>query len=246
MLDVPPPLRDKNPHLHPTLEAICLRCLEKKPEDRFPNMEALEFALEQPYRYMQRRNQELGRAGEAEKYRSRQARTITVQRDGSGKSLITMRRMYTPRAAALAAVGVALLLVAMAIGLRKPAAAPPPPVVAAVVAPSPRPVQALIVSAPAGASVRDGERWLGVTPLTVSRPKGTTLTLEVTLADFQPARRELLLSADQELDFMLKPVEIIRVPTPPPRRAKTKHDPQPPPAAEAQPVEPEGLIPTEL
>jgi eukaryotic-like serine/threonine-protein kinase len=251
MFDTPPPLREKNPHLPPMLESICLRCLEKRPESRFPNMEAVEFALEQPHRYMQRRNQELGKTGEreVEKYRSGKARTITVQRDAAGKSLITLRRMPL-KPVVLAGVGVVLMGVSLAFGLahRKPAPPLPPPVAVVVPAPSPRPVQALIVSTPAGATVQDGEARLGVTPLTVSRPAGTTLRLALTLNDYQPARRELTLSADQELDFILtpvpKPAEIVPTP-PPPRRAKAP--PQRPPATtEPPPVEPEGLIPTEL
>ncbi len=40
------PLRTTNPRVHPTLEAICHRCLERAPESRFPTANALADDLE--------------------------------------------------------------------------------------------------------------------------------------------------------------------------------------------------------
>jgi serine/threonine-protein kinase len=45
LLDDPPPLRSHNEDVSPELEAIVLRCLAKKPEDRYETAAALAGAL---------------------------------------------------------------------------------------------------------------------------------------------------------------------------------------------------------
>jgi serine/threonine-protein kinase len=255
MTESPPRLREKNPHLPPVLEAICLRCLEKNPEDRFPNMEAVELALEQPHRYMERLAKEMGRLsdGEAARYRLREAKTINIQRDSSGKSLITLRQMRASRAVLFGGAGVVLLVVGLMLGMprKKPLAQPPPP--AAAVVEAPKLLHARIVSTPPGATVSDGGRVLGTAPVTIDRPAGSVLRLELNLAEFQTARRELVLGDDQELDFVLTPEPPLAPPTlskraRPPREKAVEA--QKPAAAEAKKpakaIEPEGLIPTEL
>src|SRR6202035_5185733 len=47
LIEPVPPLREKLPSLSPRVEAVVLKALAKKPEDRFPSVQAFAEALEE-------------------------------------------------------------------------------------------------------------------------------------------------------------------------------------------------------
>jgi eukaryotic-like serine/threonine-protein kinase len=226
MLDNPPPLRTRNPHLSMALEVICLRTLEKEPGRRFQTADELEFALEQPRRYMDKRAQELGipTEGESTRYQLREAKTVNVQRQVGGQSRITVRRRRVPRAQWVVAAGLALcVVVAVALAVtRRPSRPPPvtpPPLGAAAAAPARANVR--IVTTPPGATALDGTEVLGTTPLSIERQRGSVIALELRLAGFAPSRRSITVEADESLEFSLQAAPAPEAKRPRPKAART-------------------------
>jgi serine/threonine-protein kinase len=207
MLDNPPPLRMRNPHLPAALEVICLRTLEKEPGRRFQTADELEFALEQPRRYMDKRAQELGipTEGDAARYQQREAKTVNVQRQVDGHARITVQRRRLPRAQIVAASGLALcVVVAIALAAMRRPAKPPTAAPAPAVAAAPASAHVRIVTDPPGATALDGTESLGTTPLTIARPRGSTIALELQLTGYASSRRSITVDADESLEFRLQ------------------------------------------
>jgi tRNA A-37 threonylcarbamoyl transferase component Bud32 len=209
----PPALRERNPHLSPTLESICLLSLHKDRNKRFRTMEELEFALEQPQRWAERRRQELGQPTdvEATRYQRREAITVNVMKTGPGRpAMITLSRRLPFPKPYLYAGGAAVLVAPLVIwwALRAPAkvivvSSPP---VAAVAAPEL--VRTRVVSIPPGATVLDGDHLLGTTPLDIEKPAGAKLDLQVKLDQYEGGRREYVVNAPREIEFTLQKLAV--------------------------------------
>jgi serine/threonine-protein kinase len=82
---------------------------------------------------------------------------------------------------------------------------PPPPEEPPKAPAAPATVSVHVESSPAGARVVDVEAGdlLGATPLSLSRPKGSSLKLRLEKEGYAPAVREVSLDADQKLQFSL-------------------------------------------
>jgi hypothetical protein len=171
-------------------------------------MDELEFALEQPQRWAERRRLELGQTTDAEatRYKLRQAITVNVMRVPRGQpAKITLsRRLPFPKYYLYAGAAIALVSpLVIWLSLRKPAKPPPalPPVAAVAV---PELVRTRVASIPSGATVLDGDRLLGTTPFDIERPTGAKLELQVKLDKYEPAKRVYVVNAPREIEFTLQ------------------------------------------
>jgi serine/threonine-protein kinase len=196
-----PPLPAQTPAGDPIprgLAAVVLRCLEKKPEARYPSAAALADALAQ--------------------FQGEKTSRLPVVPAAVDEAALAaaVRPSRVPLIAA--AVVVLILAVAVAWTFMTPPAAPatPEPKVAAP-APAPVPVAPPVPEAPKmvwldvsskpiGAQVKRGDEVLGVTPLRVEVPRAELASLSLALADYVEETREVALSADVALSVELKPV----------------------------------------
>jgi serine/threonine-protein kinase len=83
----------------------------------------------------------------------------------------------------------------------------PPVPVKPPVEPAPRvatTVKVTLTTTPAGAEVVEDKVMVGVTPLTLDWPRGTTRTLSFRLANYKPVEKVLRPETDQALDFALE------------------------------------------
>lgn len=232
-----PPLRRSAPRdqrLSRELEAVVMRCLEKKPTDRFPNAQKLLDALV---------------TTPLQRTRGDDLRDLMLGRDRTG--VVTRFCVLS---------GVIALLVALwawPAGEGHPpriwspargASAPSPKVAPDARAPSPKrpvPVVLSVQSDPPRAWVRrlsPRPRILGLTPLTLKRARrDERWQLEVQLERYVPQRLEISLNASVHRRVVLK----LETPAPPmtgplPMGGMLRQPP--PPRVPPRPVDPRGII----
>jgi tRNA A-37 threonylcarbamoyl transferase component Bud32 len=219
---VPPSKRRPDLDVPPTLEAVVLRAMAKKPDDRYPSMRELVEALDQA---AERDGLALPRR--AREGRSEQIAAVAEPRSEAGDGIPTEelpapRRLGRALALGLAGGG-ALATVGMAawMALRPPASAPPlraaaataaaapAPAVAAPVSPAVAPAAAAEVtltlrSSPPGAAVLEKGERLGLTPLSLRRPAQVRpVTLLFRLAGYKDVERVLVADANHDVEVVL-------------------------------------------
>lgn len=191
-----PPLSVSGEKIPPRLAAVVMRCLEKKPEARFPSAAALADALA-PFTGHAPAPAPIDEAALAAAVRPSRAPLIAA--------VVVVLAL---------AVAVAWTFVSPTAEPTAPTPAPAPvkavePVPVPVAPPPPAPVVPKTVwldvnSTPKGAQVKKGDEVLGVTPLHVELPRGV-VALSLALANYLEEKREVALSEDVALDVALKP-----------------------------------------
>lgn len=137
----------------------------------------------------------------------------------AGKPLVaTSRRLAIGAAVLVVVVGLGL---AAAVGLRAPPriAPTPAPTPAAPLPPAVVSIHVTIKTQPDGAEVIEDGALLGTTPLALDWPRASRRTLRFRLAGHAELEKDLKLEADQTLEFTLEPV----------RKAAPTPTPKPPP-----------------
>ena len=186
-----PPLSVSGERILPVLAAVVMRCLEKKPEARFPSAAALADALA-PF------------TGAA-----------PVAGPVDEEALAAVVR---PSRAPMIAAAVVVLLLAVAVAWtfirEEPAPTPAVPTPVKVIEPavSPLPVPEVpktvwldVSSTPKGAQVKKGEEVLGVTPLRVEMPRGAVASISLALANYEEEKREVALFDDVAVSVAMRP-----------------------------------------
>jgi serine/threonine-protein kinase len=201
---VPPPLAD-----------VVMKCLEKKPEERFASGDELAAALE-PF---------------TQPGALRVAATPTGQMpahpaDGDLAAVLPKRSALPKVLAAVVVLGTALAAVLTLV--MQPAPAKVEPVVAVVapppVAAAPKKVKLELTSVPEGATVTrlDSQETLGTTPLSLEWPAGDSmLKVKFQLKGRQSVEKSLMLSSNVSMSVDL-PVEQKSNPTAPDAAKKPK------------------------
>src|SRR5581483_2894622 len=184
---VPPSQRAPDAKVPPQLEAVVLKVLSKKPNDRYQDMRELMGALEQVEREIRPKREPSGVVRTMPRTSSGPIRTSTPTPGSTAEALAAVEGGGKRRAGLYAAVAAAMLLAAgvgFAVTRRKPKETPPPPPIAAV-APPPAPaappppapaaeaddVELVLDTKPPGAEVFEGPEHLGTTPLHLRHPK---------------------------------------------------------------------------
>lgn len=241
----PPPLRSHAlaKHVSPEVEAVVFRCLQKRPEHRFPSMREVLVALggepvpnptarrAAPPRSDARGASLLEAIGEGD-----DARTVAGAEEVT-RSTVAIRppKERAARRAAVVAVGVtaalggiSLAVLLLALQGEGDDEAPPVDPPGAAVKPAPEPTVLVLRSSPEGATVKRGDAVLGTTPfelsleaseVTAERPLSLTFAREghiaetVTLAALEPGERIV--------EVTLKPAPAPKQ-TPPVERRKKK------------------------
>jgi serine/threonine-protein kinase len=209
--DKPPRPGKLAPRCPPVLEEVILRCLEKLPEDRYPDAATVAKVLR------------------AVDPRARQKRS-------SGKLVAAVLAV-----GAVGAGGYVAFTTYLQPATKSAAASPTPPrpatpaKVVAAAAPAANPAQPGpvivdidVVSTPAGAKAyRVGETVpLGTTPFTVQLPRSDTpIQIRFELPGYEPKQVEVPIAASMEIDVSLvkqKPVAVEHQAPPPPHKPKGK------------------------
>ncbi len=208
---VPPSVRRPELAVPPSLEAIVMRMLEKKPGDRYADLRELIGEFERADRDLRAgvttpRPAASPKSGithvaapeevDAPPPRSRAPLWIGVGGVIGGGALIGLLLVGAHKAAPAPVKAPAVTAPVM-----PPVAVAPPPVAAPVV-----PATAFLVlrTTPIGATVYSGNEQLGVSPLTLARPKGTApLTFTFRQNGYHDAARQVVPDHDQEIDVTL-------------------------------------------
>jgi len=219
----PPPLPAMTrvgERLPPGLSAVVLKCLEKRPDDRYQSAQALSEALE-PFAHS-RRTGEIPKVVAPARI-NEDVESMSVPSEAELEAVVKTSRV--PLVIAIAVVVALLGGVGYVFGpWNEPPPAPPqktaepvappseamPAEVAKVDPPMPpvevvkKEVELRITSTPAGATVKQGDDVLGVTPLARKMPRDAApVTLQFELAGYAPALREVTLNADTEFAVKL-------------------------------------------
>jgi len=206
--------------LPPGLSAVVLKCLEKSPDDRYQSAQALSEALE-PFA-PSRRTGEIPKVVAPARI-NEDVESMSVPSEAELEAVVKTSRV--PLVIAIAVVAALLGGVGYVFGpWNEPPPAPPqktaepvappseamPAEVAKVDPPMPpvevvkKEVELRITSTPAGATVKQGDDVLGVTPLARKMPRDAApVTLQFELAGYAPALREVTLNADTEFAVKL-------------------------------------------
>jgi serine/threonine-protein kinase len=212
---VPPSVRRPDLAIPPALEAVVMRCLQKKRDDRFADLRELMGALE-------RAGGELREKGASEP--GTRAAPVPGASD-TETALAAVRPRRTALYAGLAVLAAAALALTLGLARSKraeqsiPPAAPerlavnpaPVPKPAAPIAPSPAQpatVEISLGSVPAGAEVLDGDERLGLTPLTLHRPRSDAPErFAFHHSGFREESREVVPNRDLDVEVVLAPRE---------------------------------------
>jgi len=249
---VPPSQRAPDAKVPPQLEAVVLKVLSKKPNDRYQDMRELMGALEQVEREIRPKREPSGVVRTMPRTSSGPIRTSTPTPGSTAEALAAVEGGGKRRAGLYAAVAAAMLLAAgvgFAVTRRKPKETPPPPPIAAV-APPPAPaappppapaaeaddVELVLDTKPPGAEVFEGPEHLGTTPLHLRHPKvEASVTYVFRKLGFRDETLPVVPNRDKELM-----VELVVKDAPPHKVASRKSSAAPgrtaPPAATKEPA----------
>jgi serine/threonine-protein kinase len=204
---VPPSQRCELPGI---VEDLVLKMLQKRPVDRYADMRELIAAFEDA-------EQELV-LGTAAPRRSRSS-SLTVRPGPPNTDFFSLPRTRAPLfvAAGVGAAALILIGIVAVTQLAKPSApstkpkpVAPPPVVSAPQPPAPPApaveIELQVTTQPEGAEVFDGAERLGLTPLTLKRPRvAEPMSVTVRRAGFKDVTRPVALDRDQAVDIVLTP-----------------------------------------
>ncbi len=209
---VPPSRRRPDLQIAPSLEAVALKAMSKKPDERYPSMRELLEALDAA-------GAEIDSGREAKRVAVRAAPTATAQRL-STEELSSVGVGRGKRGLLLVAAGAALLAVVGVAGwaalgdrgethaaARQPVAMPVPPRKEPPPPPKPAPapdVKIVLRSNPTGAEVFLDGQDLGSAPVTYTHAQDTkTLSFLFKLAGHKDATRDLVPSENCDVEISL-------------------------------------------
>jgi serine/threonine protein kinase len=247
----------------PALDAIVLKALEKRREDRFQSMEELAGALREPERFFRDHGVTLvplrERANTVPGKRTAAPAASPTTLSRSAAELGVPSRSRVPVIAASAVVVLSLIAGGALLLARRepvpeelgpvpatlpppapdapsPVAAPPPPPVVEPIPVAPAMVTVAISSRPAGASVIVAGEERGTTPMTLElRREDREIEIELRLDGHRPRAQAIKLDRDAELHLALERESRRRRP-----RLEPVGEPEsPPPAQEEPPAPPE-------
>jgi serine/threonine-protein kinase len=247
---VPPSQRAPDARIPPALEAIVLKVLSKKPNDRYKDMRELMGALEEVEREIRPKRERDSSGAVRTMPRTSSApikvgRTPTPPPEGStSEALAAIEGSGRRRTGLYAAVAAGVLLVA-GVGFavtRKKEPPPAPPVAAVDPTPAPAPappptpapaaaddVELVLDTKPQGAEVFEGPEHLGTTPLRMRHPKAeASVTYVFRKLGFRDETLPVVPNRDKELM-----VELVTKDAPPHKVASRKSAPTPTRAAPA-------------
>ena len=225
----------------PAVEAIVLRLLQKKPNDRYADMRELIVALEAAEQQLK-----------SEQASQRRARRTAAQSAEVAGAIDELPRTRTPMYVALGLGAAATLVVAVVavahLSKRRPSAAatasasalpslaPSPssvtPAGAAPSAPAASDVEIQLTTVPPGAEVLLGSEPLGTSPIDVRRARtAQPVTFTIRRAGFKDAARSVVLDRDQTLEVVLQ-ARREKVAS---RSARPPQGPKPPPPQSSAP-----------
>ncbi|MSP62117.1 MAG: serine/threonine protein kinase [Myxococcales bacterium] len=218
---VPPSRKRPDVQISPTLEAVTLKAMAKRPEDRYPGMRELLDALDAAGAEIDS-GREAVRASEAIADRGRprmMAQDISAVTDGN--SLLGRRSRASILAAVAVVGGVAgwLLLGGAGENSAPQPSTPPVPAVAKKQDPPlpgvPSDVKLVLRSNPPGAEIFLGPEDLGSAPVTYTHaPDATPLHFTFRLAGRKDVTREVVPDENRDVEVSLLEIK---------REARTKH-----------------------
>jgi serine/threonine-protein kinase len=217
---IPPSQRNTAVSIPSGLEAIVMRALHKKPNERFANMRDMIGALDKVYKEIAPRGTSprsvVGRgvasapdtqaAIEAVTGGARKTRALLI---GGGVGVV------------IAVIGAVIVSssgkkpatppVAVVTPAPAPVAAPAPPTPAPPVtpaAPAPDVVEIVLSTVPPGADVIEGTQKLGASPLHLKRPRSSQpIKLVLRHAGYREESREIAPTADKDIEVVLQQKE---------------------------------------
>jgi serine/threonine-protein kinase len=216
---VPPSERHPELKIPPAIEAVAMRALEKKPNERFANLKEMIEALERVDRTLKP---------------GRTTPSPAVSRAMASPSLDTqaeLEAVHGParrRKAIALGAGLGLLVVVLGVVVAsrggKHHASPAPKAVAQPslppetkpqvepaaqpIAAPPADVEIVLSTLPSGAEVIEGTERLGVAPLHLKRPRSETpIRLVLRRAGYREEAREIVPTADKDIEVVLQAKE---------------------------------------
>jgi serine/threonine-protein kinase len=249
MYKAPVPIRALVPQPHdipPGLEAMVLKCLSKRPEQRYQSMEELIEDLDRtmqgtiPAAVTEMMERSAGFNVPADYFQKSAMPAPVPATPGGGPVSKNHWPLFAGLAGVLAAVGIVVAIFARSVlstaaQPTQPAIAPHPSTAqAAPAASTPAPAavptkQVLLAVEPNDAEVFDEEKSLGRSPVALEVPEGKTVKLSITRDGYK--QKELEVDGTQEKLFVeLEKDQVTPVPTPRPRyRPAARPTPRPKP-----------------
>jgi len=205
MSEPPPPLRQRNPEVTPQLEALVLRCLAKRPDDRYQTMSEVAGQLRAifglPAPSGERRVPADMDSGleDAPTLAPPDEDSPTTMRSAVGE-VSTPRRSRWPFVVGGLAVGIAAAIGFAWVATQEPERGSDDGVAAAEV----EETEARLLTDPAGATVFEGEKELGETPLNVDTDRDRKIVLR--LDGYRTTSVLLAAGASRKMAVVLDPM----------------------------------------
>jgi serine/threonine-protein kinase len=204
----------------PALEAVVMRALQKKPDERFADLKEMIAALERVEKELQ------ARGGREPSQRGALRRALTPAATDTQAELDAIRGPMARRKQWLIAGGAALGLASIVTGAllvrsgkpTRPAqsaaaqAASPTPNIAAAPAAVPQPttsaspgeVEIVLRTSPPGAQVLEGGKVIGMAPVRLSRPRGELATVYTfRQSGYKEEARSVAPTSDKDIEVVL-------------------------------------------
>jgi hypothetical protein len=217
---IPPSQRRTDLTIPPALEEVVMRTLSKKPADRYADLRELMNELDKVEAELRAGRLGAAKPREADALRPTEVNTTVEEEIQPARSNLPL---YIGIGAAVVVL-VGMTLFAIGGSAKKPpTVAPSAPVAAAPAAPQKDPppvdpkneVELMLRTNPPGAEVFDGMERLGVSPLTLKRPRADgALTLTFKHTGYKDVSREITPDRDRDLEVVLvvKPKAVASAP----------------------------------